>query len=488
MLEIGCAVGGNIAAMAMSLPSARFVGVDLSERQIEQGRAAIAAAGIGNLEMHALDLADVGNKLGTFDYVIAHGVLSWVSRDLQDELLSLFARCLAPNGVAFVSYNTRPGWQELSVVRDGLIFDLRDVREPRERIRRARAYLAWLRESLPDGGRFGRRFIEQVALLDGLDDGSLLHEYLGAFHMPIHFHKLVARAARYGLWYLCDGEPALTADHALAPEASLARERSPKELVFAEQYYDFLTNRRFRRTLLCRRGSPLTRTIDPRLIDDMFVSSRGQPVPAGAASAPAGAPAPFDESAFDVRGTSSITFRTAETDLATDHPPMKAALLHLASVAPRAIPFAELLEAVRARLGPSPASDCEREADELRSQLVRAFLSSIGVVRLRTHATRCVSEPGELPVASAWARHVAIDEANVPNLDHDMVRLDDVLRRLLPLLDGTRDHAALEAELMARVERGEIVVRMPDGRPGRPAPGAMDRALRNLARNALLIA
>ena len=471
VLEVGCAVGGNLAGLAMSLPGAQFVGFDISERQIEHGRAAIAAAGIANVALCALDIMDVGTSLGTFDYIVAHGVLSWISPDAQDELFALFARCLAPNGVAYLSYNARPGWHELSVVRDGLMFDVREIEDPRERVRRARDYLAWLLESMPGGGRYGQRFIEEVALVQGLDDQSLMHEYLGPYHTPIHFQKIVARGKHYGLSYLCDAEPALSADHSLAPEAERARQRSPDELMFAEQYYDFLTNRRFRRTLFCRRGVPIARTIDVRLVDGLFVSSRGQV---------AGVP-----SSADVRGPEPLTFVTPDSDITTASPLMKAALLHLASVSPRAIPFAEVVEGVRERLGTSALS--EVELDELRNDIVHAFLSSIGVVTIRTHAPPCVAEPGERPVATAWARYLAREAERVPSLDHDMVQLDDILRRLVPLLDGTRDRAALEAELQSMVDRGDVVVRTPDGRPGRPAPGAMDGALRSLARRSLLV-
>jgi len=324
---------------------------------------------------------------------------------------------------------------------------------------------------MPDGGRYGQRFIEEVAFVESLDDQRLTHEYLGPFHMPIHFQKVLARANHHGLAYLCDAEPALSADHSLAPEAERARQRAPSELMLAEQYYDFLTNRRFRRTLLCRRGVPIARAIDVRLVDGLFVSSRGQV---------AGEP-----SAADVRGTEPLTFSTPDSDLTTASPLMKAALLHLASVSPRAIPFAELALGVRERLGSPALSD--DELHELRTDVVHAFLSSIGVVRLRTHAPPCASEPGDRPVATVWARHLAREAERVPSLEHDMVKLDDVLRRIVPLLDGTRDRAALEVELDAMVERGDIVIRMPDGRPGRPAPGAMDGALRSLARTALLV-
>jgi methyltransferase-like protein/trans-aconitate methyltransferase len=469
LLEVGCAVGGNLASMAMMLPGARLVGIDLSEQQIDQGRSAMLAAGIGNVALCALDLSEVGTSLGSFDYIVAHGVLSWVPDAVQDDLLALFAQCLAPNGVAYVSYNVRPGWHELSVIRDALMFDLRAVAEPRVRLERAREYLAWLADASRTSGRYGPSFLAELAQVQGLDDSYLLHEYLGPHNVPVHFHKLIARAARRGLSYLCDAEPALSADHSLAPEGVLARERSPEELVFAEQHYDFLTNHRFRRTLLCRRGATLTRTIDARLIDALYVTSRGRP----------------QGSTADVTGPEPLTFSTSQSDLTTAHPVMKAALVHLASVAPRAIPFLELRDAVRARLGGTELADDDVSA--LRANLVQAFLSSVNMITLRTCAPPCVTDAGERPVATAWARHLAAHAERVPGLDHDMVRIDEVMRKVLPLLDGTRDRVTLESELMAMVDRNEVTVRLPDGRPGRPAPGAMDHALSALARSALLV-
>ena len=68
----------------------------------------------------------------------------------------------------------------------------------------------------------------------------------------------------------------------------------------------------------------------------------------------------------------------------------------------------------------------------------------------------------------------------VTNLRHTSVRIEDELgRRLITLLDGTRDRAALAAELRAfLVERGEPV---PDD-----LPGGLERSLQGLARLALI--
>src|SRR5262245_57118876 len=78
VLELGCASGGNLLPMAFNLPRAEFVGIDLSQRQIERGRETIAAVGIPNARLEHASILDISRDWGTFDYIICHGVFSWV--------------------------------------------------------------------------------------------------------------------------------------------------------------------------------------------------------------------------------------------------------------------------------------------------------------------------------------------------------------------------------------------------------------------------
>src|SRR3954468_17474601 len=59
VLELGCADGGNLLAMAEGLPESEFVGIDLSARHIETGRAAVAALGLRNVTLKQLSITDV---------------------------------------------------------------------------------------------------------------------------------------------------------------------------------------------------------------------------------------------------------------------------------------------------------------------------------------------------------------------------------------------------------------------------------------------
>lgn len=417
VLEIGCGEGGNLAAIAATLPNARIVGLDRSPERIATGRAALEAAGITNVDLRLGDVATT-KRFGTFDYVLCHDLFSCVSADGQDAVLSLTARSLSPNGVAYLAYDTMPGWHALSVVREMLLFDARGIKPVDERVARARAYLAWLaRAETPPR--------DEIAEVAAEGDEVLARKYLGPFHKPVHFQKLAMRGRRHGLAYLCEAEPVHSADHDPGPRGVLARERSPEELMWAEQHYDFLVGRRFRATLFVRRerDDDISRQIDERPMESMFVTTRAEPA----------------QPDVDPRAPTPATFRAPASEMTTSHPALKAAMLHLHRSAPRAIPVVDLVRAARESLGSGWTTDDE---DLLRQNLLRTFLSSVSIVELRAYASPA-QPAGEKPCASPWARYGAEISADVANLRHERVHLDDRMRRLVRLLDGSRDRAAL---------------------------------------------
>jgi cyclopropane fatty-acyl-phospholipid synthase-like methyltransferase len=100
VLEIGCGLGANLIPMAAGLPEGSFLGIDVSERQVAEGRATIEAAGLTNVALTRMNLMDAGPDLGTFDYIVCHGVYSWVGPEVQQKILATIAAHLAPDGVA----------------------------------------------------------------------------------------------------------------------------------------------------------------------------------------------------------------------------------------------------------------------------------------------------------------------------------------------------------------------------------------------------
>jgi cyclopropane fatty-acyl-phospholipid synthase-like methyltransferase len=138
VLELGCAAGGNLVPVAEAFPNATCLGVDASERQVADGRRLVERLGLPNLTLRRADVLDLGPDLGTFDYVICHGVFSWVAPPVQDKILRVCAEHLAPNGVAYVSYNTYPGRHMRGMIRDMMRFHARKFAAPADRVRQSR--------------------------------------------------------------------------------------------------------------------------------------------------------------------------------------------------------------------------------------------------------------------------------------------------------------------------------------------------------------
>src|SRR5262249_50176902 len=94
VLELGCAGGGNLIPMALTLPASRFIGVDLSARQIADGHKLAAGLALDNIDLRHLNILDVGRDLGPFDYIICHGVYCWAPGPVRNKILEVCARNL----------------------------------------------------------------------------------------------------------------------------------------------------------------------------------------------------------------------------------------------------------------------------------------------------------------------------------------------------------------------------------------------------------
>ena len=226
VLELGCAAGANLLPMAAELTESEFTGIDLSAGQIEEGRRTIEALGLTNVRLEHLDLMDLGADFGQFDYIVAHGLYSWVPEPVRERLLEVCRRNLAPGGVAFVSYNTYPGWLMLRGVREVMLHHTRDIDDPRERSDEARKLVRFLGEAaVPESGPFGafltsygERLDDQWSLTDQ-DGGALLrHDELAEVNEPFWFHEFAAAAGRHGLQYLIEADLPSVTPSRLDPE------------------------------------------------------------------------------------------------------------------------------------------------------------------------------------------------------------------------------------------------------------------------------
>jgi len=402
VLEIGCGDGANLIPMACALPRSRFVGVDLAAEPVAAGMRMAADLELGNLALHAADLRDIGAGWGEFDYILAHGVYSWVPEDVREGLLALCRDHLSPEGIAFISYNAQPGGHVRQMIREMLQHHTRHAQSAAETVRLAREFLQLLKRSrlLPESWQ-KQRDEEVDALLDR-PDGALYHDELGEYNQRFYFREFAAAARRHGLEYLGEAEPHGMFD----PTRALAGFEG--DIVEREQYMDFLKARRFRQTLLCRAERPLRRETSPEQMREFLFSAPGRRLENGQIEGARGV-------CINTRNEAAIGVATA-----------------LGEVYPLPLPFADLV--------PYAGSM------DVLSQMMYE-LTIVGFVDLHVFDFPCQDSVTERPRASRLVRYQAARSCYVTSACHISLQLDEGARRLVGLLDGTRTQREIAAAL-----------------------------------------
>lgn len=466
VVELGCASGGNLIPMALALPQAEFVGIDLSPVQVGEGQAVIDALGLRNIRLIAQSITDFDTGLGRFDYLLTHGVYSWVPNAVQEKILAICAQQLAPNGVAYVSYNTLPGWRMRGMIRDLMRYHALPFTSPEQRVGQARAILDFLARWVPtENNAYGMLLKSELEALRRQPDYYILHEHLEDINEPLYFHEFAERAARHGLQYLGEAEFSTMLASNFPAEAGKTVRRIAPDVIRQEQFMDFLRNRTFRQTLLVHADATVDRNVSPDRLGSLWIAGALQP-----------------EGPVRLAEGELASFRTPAGSLRTPHAITKAAMRVMAELWPCALPIDEVFERSLKLLaadgaGLPIAPDAARPT--LLSDLLQCYAA--GLIELHGMASPFVVEPGERPNAHALARWQAAEgRPQLTSLRHRMVSVDENLRRLLPLLDGSRNRDDLCGVLRGWVTEG----RQP---PAAAVRQRLDQAIGQLARAGLLI-
>ena len=183
------------------------MGIDASRRQMAAGQEILNQLPGKNVRLECRDILEITPEFGQFDYIICHGVFSWVPRNVQDHILAICQLNLSPTGIAYVSYNTYPGWRMRGTIRDMMVFHTRRYESPQDRVGHSRALLDFLVKTVPEeNNAYGRFLRSEMDLLRDKADYYLLHEHLEVVNEPIYFHEFAERAANHKLQYIAEAE------------------------------------------------------------------------------------------------------------------------------------------------------------------------------------------------------------------------------------------------------------------------------------------
>ena len=258
VLELGATYGGNIISQAAHNPEATFVGIELSQDQVEKGNKIIGDAKLDNVSLVQGDILNFDESMGTFDYIIAHGFYSWISDEMKDKLLDIISNHLADNGIAYVSYNTYPGWHTMEEVRQLMLFANRghDESTHKEKVLRGKTVGSLVGAQILNYDNLKERnskFLSALRSVMQKDDYYVGHDHLEPHNDPCYLYQFNDHLKANNLTYVGDADLTLsmvrTYDESIADKLE---QLAPNSQVDQEQYLDFMLDTTFRKSIICK--------------------------------------------------------------------------------------------------------------------------------------------------------------------------------------------------------------------------------------------
>ncbi len=447
VLELGSGNGGNLIPMAWYLPSSHFVGVELAPAPAAAAQSLATTLGLSNIQLLQADLMALSAKsLGSFDYVIAHGLWSWVPESVRQQILILIGQVLNPGGVALVSYNTLPGWRMRGMLRDMLGYHTRHATNPEEQFAQTENLMQFLSVGLADLDTAHARYLKaELVGWRQADRGYLYHEYLEPDNTPVLFSDFVKQAQQAGLGYVTDADLASVFPETLG-ESGVKALYPYQDRLEREQYADFLCNRNFRQSLLCRtQDHPLEQPDPARFQSLAFYADLLIPPK------------------LDLRRAKAQMFRTRDgVAVEVIHPLTKAALMILVNTFPNAMTFDALHNAARQAVTAAGATTLAQQSEHLVGELFNCYAHHHCWAELRPQSLNKPYKPVSHPQIALLGRaQLAAGHRYLSTPRHVTMAVDEFARALADKMDGTATVHELVSQLVEAISIGQITLGSP---------------------------
>ncbi|WP_375334035.1 methyltransferase regulatory domain-containing protein [Candidatus Tisiphia endosymbiont of Xenochironomus xenolabis] len=452
ILDIGCGEGGNMIDFAESYPESYSLGIDLSKVQINNGLEVVKSLGLKNIELKCLSILDIDESFGKFDYIICHGVISWVPDVVRNKIFEISSKLLSPNGIAFISYNTLPGWNMQKTIRDMMMFHSAIFTDKHDKLQQAKLLLDFVSDSLEKSESPYSKFLQhETNFLKKLGNSYLLHEYLGEENTAFYFQEFVSNARKHNLNYL--GDSSLSAMFVgNLPEKTAEKLQSINDIVRTEQYMDFITNRKFRTTLLCHNNVMINRTIEPSKLSDFYTTFNIRPVRL--------------ESEVDLNNAvENLEFyynNSESPGISTSSSIMKAVFYVYADNTGNPLTLDQVSKLAMKKLEKFQLKDFKEELDSVIIKLVLQ-----GYVQIFATKPSSIYDISSKPKVSELVRYQAqkLGQTNlvVTNRINALVPLQLHEKYIIELLDGTNSIQQIEEKMFEKFASGLLVASNKDG-------------------------
>ncbi|QLB13937.1 hypothetical protein A6A11_07870 [Bisgaardia hudsonensis] len=240
----------------MKYPNSRVIGIDLAEKQIEIGQQMLQEVGMNNIQLFAGDITNIEFDNVQFDYIICHGVFSWVPESVQYGILNTVEKYLSPNGLAYISYNTYPGWHLKDMAKELMLFGSNSDLDRASRVPQSLELLKYTKNIISK---------KNTALYPEINNmfndiinkpqHYIAHEYFENYNIPLYFKDFIQKIEQYNLAYVTDSStPNIRCQFIFTDEEyQQICQYFNNKIEKVEQYTDFITNRKFRTSIITKK-------------------------------------------------------------------------------------------------------------------------------------------------------------------------------------------------------------------------------------------
>ena len=415
-------------SLAFYNPKSTFIGIDSSKGEIDRARESARCLGLGNIHFVLKDVRSLGPEdLPSSDYIIAHGLYSWVPADARDAILNFCRKNLTSSGLAYISYNAQPGWAIRRLVRETLLRS-RLIQEAaiEDKATIAIEVATQLLEDMPSRSyAFAALLAEE---LERVSDGKpfyVFHEYLAEFNEGFWLRDFVDHAHRNGLDYVADAQSCRWEGH-VPEELKTALAKRDLDPIEQEEAADLLCNRTFRASILCRADAPRETTPHKVLLEEVHI-----------ATSLSAASDPFDLT----EGVVERFFNKDGPEVTLDASITKAAIVMLAAQWPKGMQLEDLYVQASELLITHGIKVPEEARSQLSEELKTLFEDGQIDLRLREPVYDTVVP--EYPQAHALARFEAEHRDALTTPYHLPLPFEPQAMGLVRALDGSLSQVEL---------------------------------------------
>ncbi|MGH9948729.1 MAG: methyltransferase domain-containing protein [Pyrinomonadaceae bacterium] len=467
MLELGCGDGTNLLSFAYGLPDSEFVGIDLSKKHIDFAKQAADELSLRNISFYQKDVLDLDTgSFEKFDFIIAHGLFSWVPDIVRKKVLEIYRDCLTPDGIGLISYNTLPGCRIRQITWDLMQFHTRAIDDPTRKVEDGKSILDLVTEATDDACGYQSLLRLEQEQIEERAIENVFHDDLCEINTPFYFYEIAAMLEAAGFQYLSESEPTSMNEAPFSNQFLSKLPSASDDIVSREQYLDFVKFRRFRSTIFCRSDKKVERNPTAAVIEKFHISSNFE------MDTPAGA----------IPDDSPLCFYSSNrTSVQISHSLTKATLQMLRAKRPDSLRFEEIINDAIGAL--SEVNVTNADVGMTAGTLLQLFFA--GFLNFHANSTSVESQATERPEAGGFARWQAKNGSKIAtSMQCKNISLEDpLMSALISILDGKKDRENLVEEIAKMIE---VPTEQTDGFR-KDLPDLIEVNLQKLAESGLLV-